>query len=72
MNYSYYRRYWRNNRKLLSIFSKHSSDENHRNKSTDDSDNINVSMSDTKMCTTNEKPYSSAKSSSSAIDVEYI
>ena len=71
MSYNYYRRYQRNKRELLSILNTYSSDENHRNKSTNDSDNINVSMSDTEVCTANEMPYSSAKSSSSAIDVEY-
>ena len=58
MSYSYYRRYQRNKRELLSILNKYSSDENH--KSTVDSDDIN------------EMPYSSAKSSSSLVDVGYI
>ena len=70
MSYSYYRRYQRNKRELLSILNKYSSDENH--KSTVDSDDINVPMSDTEVCTTNEMPYSSAKSSSSPVDVGYI
>ena len=72
MSYSCYRRYRRNKKELLSILNKDSSDENHRNKLTDDPDNINVSMSDTEVYTTNKMPYSSAKSSSSAIDIEYI
>ena len=70
MSYSYYRRYQRNKRELLSILNKYSSDENH--KSTVDSDDINVPMSDTEVYTTNEMPYSSAKSSSSLVDVGYI
>ena len=70
MSYSYYRSYQRNKRELLSILNKYSSDENH--KSTVDSDDINVPMSDTEVYTTNEMPYSSAKSSSSLVDVGYI
>lgn len=70
MSYSYYRGYQRNKRELLSILNKYSSDENH--KSTVDSDDINVPTSDTKVCTTNEMPYSSAKSSFSPVDVGYI
>ena len=72
MSYSYYRRYRRNKRELLFTLNKYSPDENHRNSLTDDSDNINVSMSDTEVCAINEMPYSSAKSGSSAIHVEYI
>ena len=71
MSCSYYRGYQRNKRELLPILNKYSSDENHRNKSADDLDHINVSMSAAEVCTANEMPYSSAKTSSPAIGVEY-